>query len=129
MDWQQALARRLIDDAATAAIAADRWDWDEREQTTPLPCGVLEVVSDPRPQHLAGFHTRRQSRVQVSCLATSRAEAAALREAAIEAITPGGEFSGIGFSRAMIENVAADAERTETGRVFRQRFDLLIMHD
>ncbi len=129
MDWQQALANRLIQHAATAAIAGNRWDWDEREQTSALPGGVLELVSDPRPQHLAGFHSRRQSRVQVNCQAFSRAQAIALREAAIAALVPAGVFDGITFGRAMIENVIGDAEKTEGGRVFRQRFDLLVMHD
>jgi hypothetical protein len=129
MDWQQALARRLIADSATAAIAGNRWDWDEREQTSKLPGGVLELVSDPRPQHLAGFHARRESRVQISCLAMSRAEAVALREAAIAAVVPGGTFDGISFGRGMIENVSGDTDRTEGGRIFCQRFDLLVMHD
>ncbi|XUU60643.1 hypothetical protein ACRAQ6_13950 [Erythrobacter sp. HA6-11] len=129
MDWQQALALRLIEDGATSAIAADRWDWDEREQTTKLPCGVLRLVSDPRPQHLAGFVSRRESRVQVNCEATDRDTAIALREAAIAAVVPGGTFNGIGFGRGMIENVFGDAEPSESGRIFRQRFDLLVMHD
>jgi hypothetical protein len=129
MDWQQALARRLIAAPAVAAIAADRWDWDEREQTSWLPGGVLELISDPRPQHLGGFHSRRESRVQISCLAMNRAEAIALRDAAIAAVVPGGTFGGIRFGRGMIENVSGDTDRTEGARIYRQRFDLLVMHD
>lgn len=129
MDWQQALARRLVADAACSAIAADHWDWDEREQTTPLPCGVLVLVSDPRPQNLKGFQGRRESRVQVNCLAADRGTVAQLREAAIAALVPGGEFDGVSFSRAMIENGSGQAEKTEGGSLFRARFDVVVFHD
>lgn len=129
MDWQQAVARRLIADAACAAIAGDRWDWYAREQTSVVPGGVLELVSDDRPQHLKGFYGRRGSRVQVNCLAHDRPTAFALREAAISALVVAGTFDGVGFSRGMIENVTADAETTDGSHVIRARFDVLLWHD
>jgi hypothetical protein len=96
-----------------------------------LPALVLQVISDPRPQHLKGFNARRQSRVQVSCLAADRATVRGLREAAIAALVAAGDFYGVRFGRALIPNLGdrgGDAP-SGTGFVHRDLVDLLIWHD
>lgn len=126
MNWEQALRQRLID---AATPADDRWHWDVRPQGAPMPCGVLQTISDPRPQHLKGFTGRRQSRVQIRCLAEDKAAAVALREAAIAAVTGAGMFHGVTFGRAMIDGGGGGGEPGVASIFANERFDVLVMHD
>lgn len=131
MDWEQALRQRLLDDAAIGAIVGSGVDWSKRPQDRPLPWLGLRLVSDPRPQDLKGFVGRRQSRVQADCWAATRAEAVALREAAIACLVPAGEFHGVRFGRGFIAEPGARdlGQHTEAGFVHRDSLDFLIWHD
>lgn len=134
MNWEQALRQRLLDDAAVAVLAGARVFWRVRKQGTPLPAVVLTIVSDPRPQTLKGFAARRESRVQIDCWSSgaadvSRAALAALREAVIAALAPGGDFYGVRFGRANFDPVRDLGELTEAGFNHRDQFDLLVFHD
>lgn len=128
MTWEEALVARLNDDAAVAA-ATNGVSWSVRPQSSALPWLVLHAISDPRDQHLKGFYTRRGSRVQFDVMSETRAAVAALREAAIAAITPAGEFHGITFGRALIEPVTGRSQDSETAFVHRDIFDAILWHD
>lgn len=123
MDWEQALRTR-----AKAAVAATV-DWDLRPEHSGLPCVVLTLVSDPRPQHLKGFNVHRESRVQVDCWAETATAAYDLREALIPVLVDAGTFDGIEFGRGAIEIGLRRAEKTEAGFVHRDSFDLITLHN
>lgn len=129
MDWEQAVARRLLTDSAVAALVGSRVDWNLRPHGSALPALVLTLASDPRPQTLAGFTTRRESRVQVDCHAATRGQAVALREAAIAALVQPGTFDGVGFGRGFIEIARSGGEHTESGFVHTDSFDILLWHE
>lgn len=134
MNWEQALRQRLLDETAVAALVGSRVDWTRRAQDGALPAVVLTLVSDPRPQHLEGFEARRQSRVQIDCLASgangkTRAEVAALREAVIAVLAPAATVGAITFGRSTFDPVRDLGEDTESGFVHRDSFDAYIWHD
>lgn len=128
MNMQQALRERLKDDAGVAAIAGTRIDWGINPQGSPLPRVRLQVISDPRPQHLKGFQGLRETRVQADCMADDAATATALAEAVIAAAVPAAEKEGVRFGRAGIEGPTDRGEQTDTGFVHRQSVDLMIWH-
>lgn len=127
MSFETALRKRLLDDAAVRAIVSTRVDWSLRPQGDPYPSVVLTLVSDPRPQHLNGFHPLRETRVQIDCYAAhdKPAQAVALRDAVIDAIsTPRVKLGGVRFDRVRINNVLERGDQTETGTfVHRQLID------
>lgn len=125
MDWEQALRQRLIDDPAVTAGAG----YGPRPQAGDLPWISLQVVSDPRPQTLAGFYPNRESRVQIDVRGLRRSDVVDQREAAIAALAPAGTFSGVTFGRANFSPVRDLGEQTETGFIHRDSFDVLVWHD
>lgn len=134
MSWETALRQRLIVDPAVDALIGKKGgavsiDWTVRVPGAPMPAIVLTTISDPRPQTLEGLQGNRQSRVQVDVLASDRAACAALREAAIAALLPGGAFYGAAFGRAMVGSVTDRSQNTDTGFVHRDQFDVLVWHD
>lgn len=127
MDMQQALLARLVTaDAAVADLAADRVYWVQRPQSSALPAVTLQVISDPRPQHLEGFDDLRETRVQVDAWAATYGEVQALSEAAIAALVPERTSNGIIFNRAIVDSVRDLSEPTETLFIYRKQIDLLI---
>ena len=129
MTWTTALRARLIADTAVAAKVGTRIDWAVRPQGAPLPAIVLTKVSDGRPQHLKGFETLRQSRIQIDVLASSRSQVEQITEAVIAAIAGPFNQSGVQFSRTFIDTVTDRGASTDTGFVHRDLIDALIWHN
>lgn len=123
---QGALRARLLAAGAVAALAARRVTWVDRPQESALPAITLQVVSDPRPQHLQGFNSLRPTRVQLDAWGDSYADVRALTEAAIAAVVPEGVFNGVTFNRAMVDGSRDLGERTETKFIYRISTDLII---
>lgn len=128
MNWEQALRQRLLDDLAVAAIAGGRIEWEIQPQGAQRPNVTLQLVSDSRPDNLAGVPAHRQSRVQFDCRAETKAAAAALREAVIAALRAPATSNSVTFGRGEVAGVRAFLETTETGTVYRDSIDLLLMH-
>lgn len=126
MDLEQAITARLLGAAPVTAIAGARVYWDERPQASALPALVLQVISDPRPQHLQGFNSLRATRVQVDALAATRASARALIEAAIAALVPEAIVGGITFNRGQVDGGGGRPGPGETQLVRRIIADLII---
>lgn len=129
MSWEAALVARLLAAPAVAALAGDRIEWDELAPDSPLPAITLQKITDQRPQNHDGFDPFWPTRVQLICLATTKAAAIALREAAIAVLVPDAEQGGTIFLRSFIDGGGSDAERTTTGRICRERTDLIIWHN
>lgn len=126
MDMQGALRARLLAAAPVTALVSQRIYWVDRPQGSSLPVIRLQVVSDPRPQHLKGFQTLRETRVQVSVLAETYASARAVTEAAIAALVPQNTSNGIIFDRALVDAADESGDQTETQFIHHHRTDLLI---
>lgn len=121
-EWQAALRARAKD----AGLAGGNVEWRERQGD--LPAIVLTTVADSHPQTLKGFFGNRPATVQVDCWGRTRAEVAALSKAAIAALAPGGEFSGVTFGRAVFDPVRDLGEATDHGFVHRDSFDMTFWH-
>lgn len=129
MSWEAAVLARLLQDPDVAALIADRAEWDDRAPDDPLPAIMLQTITDPRPQNHDGFDPFRPTRVQVNCLARTKTEAIALRDLAIAALIPPAFVGGVSFLQSFIDGGGSDAERKPTGRICRERTDLIIWHN
>jgi hypothetical protein len=122
MDMQGALRARITGASTTAGT---RVYWVDRPQASALPAVTLQTISDPRPQHLKGFHPLRETRVQVDCWADSYAAAKTLLEAVVAAVVPENTGNGIRFDRALVDNTDDGGERAGDKFIHRQRADLI----
>lgn len=129
MSFEPALRTRLKEDVLVSAIVGTRIDWTVRPQGSPFPAVVLKTISDGRPQHMGGFQTFRESRVQIDCYASTRAEAVALGAAVIAAIVPAAEVGGVTFRRTFIDTVRDLGANTDAGFVHRDSIDAHIWHN
>jgi len=123
MDMPAALRARAIGDAGVAALASTRVHWVQRPQAGALPAVTLTTISDPRPQHLKGFDSLRETRVQADCWATSHKQANDLAEEMIAALVPEHTGNGITFNRALVDAVRDLGEQTETIFIHRTSID------
>lgn len=126
MDWERAVALRLLAAPAVTAIVGDLVEWNRRSGL--YPAIVLETISDPRPQTMDGFDSIRPSRVQANCYAPTKAAASTLREAVIAALIGSGEFSGVWFDRAEIENIRPAGGETVDGYIDGESIDFIFWH-
>lgn len=135
MSFEAALRRRLQNDTVVGGLVgvhpddeAKSIDWTVRRQGAPLPAVVFETISDPRPQTHDGFDGIRPTRVQVSCLATDKTAAVALREATIGALVSAGTFAGVQFDRARVDAVRDRGAQTDAGFIHREAIDFIFWH-
>lgn len=129
MSWKLGLAARLLTNADIAALVGDRVEWDDLSPDSPLPAITLQTISDPRPQNHDGFDPFRGTRVQVNCLARTATEAAALLELVIPVLVLPAVVGTTTFLRSFVDGGGSDAEQTTTGRICRERTDLIIWHN
>jgi hypothetical protein len=122
------LRARLLANSPVAAIVANRISWGVRPQGEAYPSLVLTVIDDPRPQTFKANIDVRSTLVQMDCYGITRAQVAALREAAISAIVPPAIQGSVEFLRAFIDTVRGMDMRTETGVIYRDTVDVRIWH-
>lgn len=128
-DFAQALKARLAAYAPlTALTGASKIHWVKVPQATALPYIRLQVVSDPRPEHLQGYDDARVTRVQADCMAASWGLARDMAEKIIAAVATPGTTSGVHFGRIKAEGPQDLGEDTAAGYVFRASLDLLVEH-
>jgi hypothetical protein len=96
---------------------------------TGLPYIRYQVISDPRPEHLKGYQTARQSRVQVDCFAATYGAARQLAENVIAAVDTPGVYGTTRFGRVKAEGPMDRGEDIDgLGYVHRLHLDLIIEH-
>lgn len=127
-DLETALRARAKADATFVAAGSSAVEWEEQAAGTPLPHTTLQIISDPRPQHLKGYDAARETRVQADCRAKTPKQAKAMARALIAAVAAPGIYSGHQFGRTAAEGPRALNERVNDATVFRQSVDLLIWH-
>jgi hypothetical protein len=119
VDFEGALRARLTGAASVTALVGQRIYWVDRPQSSAIPAITLQIVDDPREQHMGGFQSRLFCMVQVDVWATTYGQGKAIKEAVIAALTPEVTANGIKFGTAT--NIAARdlSERTETQFIHR----------
>ncbi len=128
MSFESDLRTRLIDDALVGAAVGSAIYWRIRPQSKSLPAIVLTIISDPRPQHLEGFHSLRDTRVQLDCYGRTYDETRALRDDVITAIASYARVGGTRFDHAEIENVLDRGDDTPAGFQHCHAIDATIWH-
>lgn len=129
MSWELGLVARLTADPDVAEMVGANVEWDDLAPDAPLPAITLQTITDARPDTHDGFDEFRPTRVQLNALARTKAEAVAVRDAAIAALIGPAYAEGAEFLRSFVDGGGSDAERLPTGRICRERTDLIIWHN
>jgi hypothetical protein len=125
MDMETALRTRLIEDPAVAALTAARVSWLERPQGEGFPAITLQMIDDPREQHLRGLESLQTALVQLDVWALTYASANAVKGAAIAALLPAATVGSVRFQRSFVRSRDL-SERTDTKLIFRPSLDFTI---
>lgn len=133
MSFEADLRARLLADADVADLSAGNVHWALRPDGEEPPSLVLLVVSDNRAQHLQGFHSLWDTRVQLDCYGARHMDACALREAVIACIAPYAVVGGTRFDHAEINTVMDRGEDAPSVTapikfIHRQMIDATIWH-
>mgnify|MGYP001619666212 CR=1 FL=1 len=128
MSWKTAVVARLLNAAPIASAVATRINWTRRPQGETLPSIVVETITDPRPQTMDGPDSIRASRIRVHCNAATEADADALAEPVIAALTPAGSFGGVWFDNSYVDQVRPTGGDTDDGFIHRTSIDFIIWH-
>lgn len=123
MDMPGALRARIV-----TAFGHPRVYWTIVPQAAVMPYVRMQVVSDSRPEHLAGYDGARVSRVQVDIFAATYSEARSASETMIAALATPATASGVQFGRTKAEGPRDLGEDTATGFTHRASIDLLVEH-
>lgn len=128
-DFVDALIERLNAAAPVNALVGSRVYRINRPQNSVNPSIRLQVISDPRPEHLGGYDGARQSRVQVDCFADKSTTARDLAEKVISAVATPASAAGVVFGRIKAEGPRDLGEDVAgIGFVHRASLDLLVEH-
>lgn len=129
MTLEDALASRLT------GLPVRTVGWTRQIQA--LPAVTLQVIADPRPQHMKGFQSVRQTTVQVDAWGATATIARTVRDAAIAALTPARLVGGVQFQRALITNIRSGPEQQQPGpaqprvraELHRESIDFIFTHN
>lgn len=120
MSFETDLRTRLLVDGTIAGLVGTRIYWKIRPQNSALPAIVLGTAFGARDQHYEGPIDGQGNRIQLDCLASTKAAAVALRDAVIaEVETPATsgdtEFQGgfVNLYRDAADDTAAGVVHTE----------------
>lgn len=124
-NFAEALKAWIIADAGIGSEV----HWGKIPQGKALPYTRLQVISDPRPEHLQGYQSARVTRIQVDCFAASWGKARENAEKVIAAVATPKVVNGIQFGRVKAEGPRDLGEDVEgVGYVHRASLDLLAEH-
>lgn len=125
-ELQPAIIARIL---ATPAIGVgNRAFWLNVPAGTALPYLRLQIVSDPRIEHLEGYDTARVTRVQADAFALLGSEAHAIWQALIDEFEQPRTIGGVDFGHSSAVGPRDLGEDTPAGFVHMVSGDLLIEH-
>ena len=134
MTLEEALTARLAEAVNITAMLSDDGGWSTRLNA--FPGITFQIVVDPRSQHMKGFQRVRQTTVQADAYATTRSEAASIRDRLIALLTPAAIVGEVRFQRAMVPAVRAGREPEQSGErqryrgeVARESIDFIFTHN
>jgi hypothetical protein len=124
-----ALRDHLIADAAVSALVGTKIYWDNVPQNTARPYVRLQIISDPRPEHLKGYNGRRQTWFQASCFSDTFLQAKDIGAKIKAAVAAPWSATGGNFGRVKAEGPVGEAGETiATGFIYHARVDLRAEH-
>lgn len=127
-DFTVALRTRLLADSRVSGVTT-KIIWGQVPQGTALPYVRLNVISDPRPEHLDGYDEARVTRVQADCFAATYGAARDLAVKIIAALGTPATTGGVTFGRIKAEGPYDRGEDVAgVGFVHWARLDLLVEH-
>ncbi len=124
-DFRTALVTRL---QAIDGMAGVKVHWVIVPQGTARPYVRLQVISDPRPEHLKGYDTTRQTRVQADIFGTSYGQGVQLAEKITISLANPVVVGGVQFGHTKAEGPTDLGEDTSAGYVHRAQLDLIVEH-
>ena len=128
-DFAIALKERLAGHVPlTNLIGSNRLHWVKVPQGVDLPYVRLQVISDPRPQHLQGYDSARVSRDQCDCFSTKWGEARATAGLIVQALASPTSIGGIFFGRVTADGPRDLGEDVGDTFIHRASVDLLVEH-
>jgi hypothetical protein len=116
--------RTLIVNAGTAAEA--RVYWKVRPQDGVLPAIVLSTAFGGRSQTMDGPMGTQGNRIQFDCMASTKAEAVALRQTVMPIVERGGAAGETKFQGGFVNLYRDDFTDTSSGPVHTEQFDATI---
>lgn len=129
VDFVIALRGRIVAAPAVSTSLGSRlYPVNKVPQNAAKPYAYYQVISDPRPEHLKGYDSARQSRIQIDIVADDYATARAIGENIIETVAVPGTHGGIRFGRTKAEGPRDLSEETASGTISRASLDLLPEH-
>lgn len=134
MTFEDALEARMRADEVIVEPIGGRIEWGRRIDA--VSALTLQIVSDPRPQHMKGFHSVRSTDVQIDVWSATAGEAARIRDILISRLVLPALVEDVQFQRAMITNTRGGSEQPQSsqtqryrGELFRQSIDITFTHD
>lgn len=129
MNFDQAVAARLLGDEEVAALVDARVDWERLPQGSPMPAIVLTIVVDERPQTFKRFQATRGTATQIDCYAATKPGSVALRDAVLAAVVAPATIGGVRFQRAQDVSLRRNYEKREATERYREIIDLTLWHN
>ncbi len=115
--------------AGASGLPLNRLHWGAVTQATPLDYIRMQVISDPRPQHMAGYDEARETRVQVDYYSATYKAARDGANRIIAATTEPMTVGDVVFGRIKAEGPRDLGEDVAgVGFVYRASLDLLVWH-
>ena len=134
MTFEEALSARLDGEPALVAMLTDDRGWAARLDAFP---GIkFQIVVDVRAQHMKGFRRMRQTTVQTDVYATTRNEAANVRDRLIALFVPVARVGEVKFQRGMISAIRGGQDPEQSGErqryrgeIARESIDFILTHN
>lgn len=123
MSFETDLRTRLLADPTIAGLVGTRIYWKIRPQNSALPAIVLGTVYGARVQSHDGPIDTQGNRIQIDCLATTKAAAINLRNAVIAEIELPGITGDTEFQGGFVNLYRDDAQDTASGVVHTEMID------
>lgn len=129
MNFDQAVAARLLGNAAVAALVGTRVDWERLPQGSLMPAIVLTIVVDERPQTYKRFQTTRGTATQIDCYAATKPGSVTLRDAVLAAVLAPAAIGGVRFQQAQDVSLRRAYEKRDATERYREIIDLTLWHN
>lgn len=124
MSFPADLRTKLL--AAITGTVGTRVYWAYRPQASALPAVVLHSINEPLVQHMEGPIATQGNYVQADCIAKTKLEAWALREAVTAALISDGTHGSTEFQGGLVQLRRAVTEDTPDGVVHTEQVGVIV---
>jgi hypothetical protein len=118
MSFEVDLRSKLVNDAAVSAIVGSKVYPQFRPQGSTLPAVLLTIVYGARDKTFDGAMATQGNQVQFDCMASTKAEVTALRNAVIDAIEAPSTVGSTEFQGGTVDLYRDSYDDTDAGVVW-----------